>query len=175
MEITSQQAVDLDIGELMARFGTDVYRTCFVYLSDAHLAEDAMQETFLKAYKARKSFRGQASPSTWLMRIAINVCKDMRRGSWFRHVDRKISLDDLPETEAPETEAPEFSADDTLIREVMALPPKDKEVILLTYYWGMSAREVASTLNIAIPTFYLRLKKAQQKLKTQLEGWYHDE
>ncbi len=105
MEITSQQAVDLDIGELMARFGTDVYRTCFVYLSDAHLAEDAMQETFLKAYKARKSFRGQASPSTWLMRIAINVCKDMRRGSWFRHVDRKISLDDLPETEAPETNA----------------------------------------------------------------------
>lgn len=175
MEITSQQAVDLDIGELMARFGTDVYRTCFVYLSDAHLAEDAMQETFLKAYKARKSFRGQASPSTWLMRIAINVCKDMRRGSWFRHVDRKIGLDDLPETEAPETDAPEFSADDTLIREVMALPPKDKEVILLTYYWGMSAREVASTLRIAIPTVYLRLKKAQQKLKTQLEGWYHDE
>ncbi len=170
MEITSQQAVDLDIGELMARFGTDVYRTCFVYLSDAHLAEDAMQETFLKAYKARKSFRGQASPSTWLMRIAINVCKDMRRGSWFRHVDRKISLDDLPETETPA-----FSADDTLIREVMALPPKDKEVILLTYYWGMSAREVASTLRIAIPTVYLRLKKAQQKLKTQLEGWYHDE
>ena len=175
MEITSQQAVDLDIGELMARFGTDVYRTCFVYLSDAHLAEDAMQETFLKAYKARKSFRGQASPSTWLMRIAINVCKDMRRGSWFRHVDRKISLDDLPETEAPETEAPEFSADDTLIREVMALPHKDKEVILLTYYWGMSAREVANTLRIAIPTVYLRLKKAQQKLKTQLEGWCHDE
>ena len=64
---------------------------------------------------------------------------------------------------------------DAVMEAVSLATQGDKEVILLTYYWGMSAREVASTLRIAIPTVYLRLKKAQQKLKTQLEGWYHDE
>ena len=98
MERKSDQ--ELNIRELMDSFGTDLYRTCFVYLSDAHLAEDAMQETFIKAWRARETFRGQASPKTWLTRIAINVCKDMLRTGWFRQVDRKISLDDLPEAEA---------------------------------------------------------------------------
>ena len=158
-----------DIRELMARYGTDVYRTCFVYLADVHLAEDAMQETFVKAWRAREQFRGQASPLTWLTRIAVNVCKDMRRTGWFRRVDRKISLDDLPEPEAPP-----LSGDDTLITAVMGLPPQLKEVILLTYYWGMPARETAKALGVALPTVYLRLKKARQRLKAGLEGWYEE-
>ncbi len=168
MERKSDQ--ELNIRELMDSFGTDLYRTCFVYLSDAHLAEDAMQETFIKAWRARETFRGQASPKTWLTRIAINVCKDMLRTGWFRQVDRKISLDDLPEAEAPP-----LSEDDALITAVMALPTKLKTVILLTYYWGMPARDVAQALGIAVPTVYLRQNKAQQLLKTNLEGWYRDE
>ena len=166
----AEQAAETDLRELMARFGTDVYRTCFVYLADAHLAEDAMQETFLKAWRARGSFRGQAGEKTWLTRIAINTCKDMRRGVWFRHVERKVSLDDLPEAQTPP-----LLADDTLINAVMALPGKYKSVILLTYYWGMSAKEAAKALRIAVPTVYLRLKTARQKLKAELEGWYQDE
>ncbi len=51
---------------------------------------------------------------------------------------------------------------------------RTKEVILLTYYWGMSAREVASTYARSPSTVYLQAKSSA-KLKTQLEGWYHDE
>lgn len=71
----------------MDRWETSLMRMCYAYLGDVLLAEDAVQETFLKAWKAYDRFRGEADEKTWLMRIAINNCKDMRRGAWFRHTD----------------------------------------------------------------------------------------
>ena len=72
-------------------------RLCYIQLQDKGLAEDAVQETFIKAFRALDTFRGDCSEKTWLTRIAINTCRDMRRGSWFRHIDRKVSLEMLPE------------------------------------------------------------------------------
>ena len=59
-----------------------VYRHCLHMLSRPEEAEDAAQETFLKAYRALDSFRGECDEKTWLMRIAINTCRDMRRSRW---------------------------------------------------------------------------------------------
>ena len=56
---------------------------CCVYLRDASMAEDAVQETFLKAYRALDSFKGDSSEKTWLYSIAMNVCRDMRRLAWY--------------------------------------------------------------------------------------------
>ena len=52
-------------------------RTCCAVLGSEDLAKDAVQETFLKAYRGPPSFRGECSEKTWLMRIAVNVCRDM--------------------------------------------------------------------------------------------------
>jgi RNA polymerase sigma-70 factor (ECF subfamily) len=143
---------------------------CYVYLHDVALAEDAMQETFIKAYKSMDTFQGRSSEKTWLMSIAINTCKDYQRSSWFRFIDRRITLESLPEPVCV------FEMlDKTLISQVMRLPRKYKEVVLLHYYQGMTVGEVSEALDIAIPTVYARLKKAQQKLRTELEGWYYDE
>ncbi|NLA54144.1 MAG: sigma-70 family RNA polymerase sigma factor [Clostridiales bacterium] len=155
---------------LMSEHGDSILRLCFVYLRDLDLAEDAMQETFVKACRFRDTFQSGSSERTWLTRIAINTCKDFGRSSWFRIVDRRIRLDDLPEPQTPPLEA-----DDTLIVGVMKLPTKYREVILLCYYSNLSAREAAQTLRIALPTVYSRIKKAQAILKTELEGWYHNE
>ena len=65
----------------MARWEKSLLRMCYAYLGDMALSEDAVQETFLKAYRALDSFRGEAAEKTWLMRIAINTCKDMRRSA----------------------------------------------------------------------------------------------
>ena len=62
---------------LMEKYEKDLLRMCCVYLRDISLAEDAVQETFLKAYKNLKDFRGDSNEKTWLMRIAVNTCKDM--------------------------------------------------------------------------------------------------
>ena len=65
-------------GDLIEKYERGVLHLCCIYLRDMHMAEDAVQETFLKAYKSLNAFRGESSEKTWLYRIPINVCIDMR-------------------------------------------------------------------------------------------------
>ena len=150
---------------LMRRYEKEVLKVCTVYLRDLTLAEDATQETFFKAYKAMDRFQGGSSEKTWLMRIAINTCKDIRRGAWFRHTDRSFSLDKLPEPAVPP------QADSVLITlEVMRLPAKEREVVLLRYYQNMTLAEVAQVLGISTTAVAKRLKKAHEHLDPVLKG-----
>lgn len=69
-----------DLLERMIRdYGDALLRTCYLYLKDYHLAEDAVQETFIKAMKHYGGFRHRSDEKTWLTRIAINCCKNMMR------------------------------------------------------------------------------------------------
>ena len=153
----------------MADHEAALLRLCFACLGDLQLAEDAVQETFVKAYRGLDRFRGESADRTWLTRIALNTCRDMRRGAWFRHIDRNAALDQLPEKGVPFTER-----DDTLTRAVMGLKPKLREVVLLHDSQGMTAEETARTLGISRSTMYNRLEKAHGLLRKELEAWYHD-
>ena len=73
-----------EIERLMDTYGDAVFRMCFLYLKDYHLAEDAAQETFIKAMHSYGSFRAEAAEKTWLTKIAINCCKNIMRSNWFR-------------------------------------------------------------------------------------------
>ena len=154
---------------VMASYETALLRLCFAYLGDLALAEDAVQETFVKAYRGYDRYRRESEEKTWLTRIAINVCKDMRRGAWLRHVDRGAALERLPEGSVPFDER-----DDTLTRAVMALKPRLREVVLLHDAQGLTAEETARALGIARSTMYNRLEKAHRLLRKELEAWYHD-
>lgn len=156
---------DETITRLVETYQTDLLRISYVYLRDRALAEDAVQETFVKAYKSLDSFRGDSSEKTWLTRILINTCKDMLKGSWFRRLDRRITPEDLPEPAAPEDR--EESA---LMDEILRLPAKYKDVILLYYYQNMPEREISEALNIGLSTVSIRLSKARKKLRITLEG-----
>ena len=151
--------------EAMNRWETSLLRLCFAYLGDRALAEDAVQETFLKAWKGYARFRGEADEKTWLSRIAMNTCKDMRRSAWFRHIDRSAALDSLPEGSVPFEEV-----DNAVTRAVMALPEKLREAALLRWLHGLSGDETAMALRVPRSTVYHRLKKAQTLLKRELEG-----
>ena len=72
------------IERLIMEYGDAILRMCYLYLKDYHLAEDAAQETFIKAMKHYESFHQKSSEKTWLTRIAINCCKNMMRMNWFR-------------------------------------------------------------------------------------------
>ena len=96
---------DQTIEKLILQYQTPLLRLCYVQLQDQALAEDAVQETFLKAYKGFASFRGDSSEKTWLTRIAVNTCRDFQRGGWFKHTDRRVTPDMLPVgTVQPDTE-----------------------------------------------------------------------
>ena len=155
--------------EAMDQYGESLLRMCYSYLGDRSLAEDAVQETFLKAWKGFVRFRGENSEKTWLMRIAINTCRDIRRSAWFKHIDRAVSLDQLSDLEVS------FDArDDAVTKAVMKLRPRLREAVLLRWYQGLSAEETAQTLGISRSTAYERLNRAQAILKRELEEWYDE-
>ena len=140
-------------------------RTCFLYLRDRTLAEDAVQETFLKAYRSLASFRGECSEKTWLMKIAMNTCCDLRRAHRLRSIDPRRIPELLPQ--AAEPFAP---AEEELVTQVIQLPRKLREVILLYYYQDMTVTEIAVSLGISQSSVSGRLKRARGKLRTLLEG-----
>ncbi len=150
-----------DIKKLLDEYGNAVLRMCFLYLKDTHLAEDAVQDTFIKVYNSYSQFRGKSSEKTWIMRIAINVCKNYLRSSWWKHVKEAAVLDDIPAHE-------NAVRDDMLLLEVMKLSRKYKEVVLLFYYQDMKIREIAEALQIPESTVSVRLKRAREKLKSNL-------
>ena len=150
---------------LVEKHQTSLLRTCYLYLGDQALAEDAVQETFLKAYRALPNFRGESSEKTWLMRIAVNTCRDVMRSGWFRHTDRRVTPDMLPEAAAPAE-----AGDDALLAEVMNLPAKQREVVLLYSYQDMDTHEIAKALGIAHSSVSGRLRSARARLRAVLEG-----
>lgn len=141
----------------MRTYGTAILRTCIVILSDAREAEDAMQDTFEQ--------RNGASVKTWLMRIAINVCRDYQRKRWFRHIDMRHALEDLPQ--GMMTVLPE---DRELMLDILRLPDDLKKPLILYYYQDMNLQETADALGISKSTVHTRLKKAEQALKLSLTG-----
>lgn len=153
-------------------YANDIIRICFVYLADRDQAEDAMQDTFLKAWKSMPSYerKGIENDKAWLMRIAVNVCRDYRRSAWFRHVDRRVSLDSLPRA----LEAAD-GRDRELTMDICRLPVKYRQVVLLYYFEGMNTREVSQALGLAPATAHRRLKKAGEMLKDAWGGGDEDE
>lgn len=149
---------------MMERHEKELLRLCCVYLKDVNMAEDAVQETFLKAYKGMDAFRKESSEKTWLIRIAVNVCRDMRRNAWFRFVDRRV---DLEKMQIPQNHA--------LLLSVMELPRKQMEVVLLYYYERMTQKEIASMLGLSDVSVSKRLQKARQRLREEWEGGGTDE
>ena len=150
------------IEELIDLYGDGILRLCILYLGDRHLAEDAFQETFLKAYKGYEAFRGESQERTWLMSIAINVCRDMNRSAWLRHIDRRVTPEDVP------LPAPQDEEALALAEAIRRLPNRHRDVILLYYYQDMTIKEVAEALHAAPSTILKRLNQAKDKLKTLL-------
>lgn len=158
------------INRLVEEYQGALLRLCYAYLHDRSLAEDALQETFLKAYRNLDRFRGDASEKTWLMKIAMNTCRDFRRTGWFLHMDRTMTPDSLPEPSVSASEQ-----DREITAEVMRLPVKLREVVLLCYYQSMTTGQAAQALGITQQAVSARLLRARAKLYNVLEGGSSDE
>ncbi|MBR5961821.1 MAG: sigma-70 family RNA polymerase sigma factor [Clostridia bacterium] len=149
------------------KYSDSILRTCFLYLSDRGQAEDALQDTWIKAWKHMDEYEKNniANDKAWLLRIAVNTCKDYRRSAWFRHVDRTKALDELP----PQIAAVE-PEDRSLTLTVMELPDRYKQVILLYFFQGLTMQETADALGASQATVSRRLDKAKELLRGSLTG-----
>lgn len=153
---------------MIEQYQSSLLAMCYAYLHERELAEDAVQETFLKAYQAMDSFRGECKEKTWLMTIAVNVCRSMRRSAWFTHVNRSITPDEMPlgTWDHYDQEAADLAA------AIQQLPDKLKEVILLYYYQELSMPEIAKIIGVSPTSVSKRIKKAHVKLQSVLGKEY---
>ena len=151
----------------LGEYRDDVLRTCYVMLGDRTLAEDAMQDAFVKVWRAMDRYeeRENCSAKTWIMRIAINTCKDYRRTRWFRRKRSELSLEELPPATEPTTEDSR-----ELFLDVMRLPERLKRAVLLYYYEDMTMEEAATALGVSKTTLGRRLKRACELLRCSWEG-----
>ena len=132
---------------------------CVISLRDIHLAQDVVQETFLRAWR-----KGTLRPETekaYLVRVALNLCRDIHRSPWMRCTDRSITPDDLNIPVPPQ--------DNDVLREVYALPPKERQVIVMHYWGNLSADEIASALRTSRASVYRIMDKAKAHLRIQLD------
>ena len=155
------------LAQWIAEYSGSLLKTCYVYLHNLQQAEDAVQDTFLKAYNSmiRENRQTLSSDKAWLMRIAINVCHDYYRSRWYRYIDKSTAVEDLPQNLI--AVSPE---DRSLLAEVIRLPEKAKQVLLLYYYQEMTLQETADVLQISRSAVHKRLHNAQAILKGKLTG-----
>lgn len=155
---------------LMDSYGAMLQNLCVMTLGDNALAQDAVQETFLKAYRCLTKLDDVHSERAWLIRVAVNTCRDIQRSAWMRHTDRRVLLDTLPETAAPASRE-----DSCVLDAVRSLPVKERQVILMRYWQNLSVDETAEALGLSRATVYRRLAKAQKRLKNLVERWENDD
>lgn len=154
----------MGIEELIDQYGDGILRLCLLYLGDRQLAEDAFQETFIKAWRQQASFRGESSVKTWLSAIAVNTCRSMLRSGFMRMRRSCRNVDELLNLPSPETE---YTAD--VARAVCALPGKYREVVVLYYYEDMKLKEIAGLLGLPVNSVSTRLRRARALLKEALD------
>ena len=155
---------------LYEAYRNSVFRLCLFYLKNVQQAEDAMQETFLKAWKKADTYRGKCSEKTWLISIAANTCRDWLRTPWLRHENNRRPWDDRMDCWADEAQPEDMD----VIRAVAGLPVKLREAITLRFYQRLTVPEIAQVLGISVSGVNRRLTRAKQRLKPELWEVYID-
>lgn len=150
--------------QLIEDYGDSVLRMCYLYVKDYQIAEDIAQETFLQVFRKYNNFEHKAAIKTWMMRIAINKCKNYMRLRWFK----LRMINELQEIEEQSHEE-SILIREMIVGEISRLKPKYKEVILLYYYQELSISEIAEVLEENESAIKVRLKRAREQLKPRLQ------
>ncbi|HEX3839471.1 MAG TPA: sigma-70 family RNA polymerase sigma factor [Acidimicrobiales bacterium] len=157
--------------ELVRVTSGDIYALAFRLSGDEQDARDIVQETYLRAYRSIRKFRGEASFSTWLYRITAN-CASTARGR--RRRLRQVSIDsdprwaDLPADPDPDALASATVERDRLVRALRALPLAQRTVIVLRDVYGLTHEEIATELGISGAATRVRLHRARRQLRASV-------
>jgi RNA polymerase sigma-70 factor (ECF subfamily) len=131
-------------------------------------AEDAVQEAFLKAFRGRASFQGQASLATWLHRIVVNTCLDARRRAR-RHPEDEPIEPETPDALHPSTGTPHHPLRMALEKSLAQLGEKQRTAFVLYEVEGFSHAEIAAMLEISEAASKNRLFEAKKELREMLK------
>jgi RNA polymerase sigma factor (sigma-70 family) len=150
---------------LFERHHGRLYRFCLSMMGDRQIAEDLVQDTFMKILKYKKSFRDEMSFAPWMFRIARNACVD--------HL-RRVPLDGPVEKPIEDVLMNEASAEDCAVdderselvrRALLKLPVKGREVLLLSRYEFKTYEEIAHVLGCSVSAAKVRAHRAMKQLR----------
>lgn len=152
---------------IMDEYGTSLKRLIFTYVKDWGIASDLTQEVFITVYEKLASFEQRSSLKTWLFSIAINKSKDYLKSWHFRNLflNDKVFLLKKETEKSPEAKYLIRAEQNYLVKQILSLPLKYREILQLHYYQDLSIQEISSTLKIPIGTVKTRLYRGQEKLK----------
>jgi RNA polymerase sigma-70 factor, ECF subfamily len=173
---------DIDaLGVLVNRYQLEAVRTAYLITRDKSLAEDAVQEAFLRAYRYIRQFDESRPFAPWLMRIVVNVAVQMaqRREILFADHDTvdAISnfeagdfLERLPDSAMTPEDAAEAAETGQIVWNALeALSPSQRALIVMRYYFDFSERELSESFGVPRGTISWRLSTARQKLQDLLQ------
>jgi len=143
-----------------------LFGTLATMLRDHAAAEDCVQETYLRAFRAWPRWKANAPVGAWLHRIAINVAVSHRRKERLRDVTELVRRLGAP---APVDPA-DVAQTPELLRELRALPPKQAAALVLRHVHGYTSREIALALGVPERTIASRLSAARTRLRARLES-----
>ncbi|HEB65409.1 MAG TPA: sigma-70 family RNA polymerase sigma factor [Chloroflexi bacterium] len=167
----AQQGDDGAFTQLVEAYQVPVYRLCYRMLGgNVHDAEDAAQETFLRAYKALRRYDSKRSFATWLLSIAAHHCIDITRKRRMRLVSLETFTGQILPDSNPLPEKVVFQNERQ--REVQALlsalSPTDRAAVVLYYWYDYSYQEIAEALSLTVSAVKSRLHRARKRLA---EAW----
>lgn len=148
-----------------------VFRTAFLLLNSEQDAEDALQEIFLRVYKALPTFDlAKGAFTTWIYRITVNHCLSRRR----RRRPPLLALDavDAQASVDPAGFAEHIENKDAMFQAIAGLSDKLRAVLILRYYLDLSYKEIAEILDVPEGTVKSRLDRALHTLRRELESDY---
>jgi len=147
-----------------------IHSLCYRMTGSVADADDLTQETFLHAYHHLKDFRAEARISSWLYRIAVNQCLN-----WRKRVVRREQLHDQWSHERGRADGPPAARAQLIEEALFKLTPKQRAVVVLTTYDGLSHAEAAQVLGCAETTVSWRLFAARRHLKRLLKTAWKSE
>ena len=175
--VARSQGGDLEsFNQLVVRWERPIYALAYRVIGREEDARDVAQETFLRAFRALKGFKGQAKFSSWLYRITLNLCRD-----WMRR-ERRTPVAQPPEgvdiIELAGEATPSESIEDLVSRHELGravgkamatLPEEQRTAIILKEYHGLTFQEIADLLDCPLSTVKTRLYQGLSVLRRQLE------
>ncbi len=156
----------LAFGELVNRYREGAVAVVYRMTADSHLADEAAQEAFIRAWQRLYSYKPQFPFRSWIMSIAVHTALDALRSA-----SKQVDIDQLPledPTGKPEAELEAKERRAFIQRAVLALPPASRAVLILREYEGLSYHEIAAALDIPIGTVMSRLNYARSQLRQAL-------
>ncbi|SFB24010.1 MULTISPECIES: RNA polymerase sigma factor SigW [unclassified Bacillus (in: firmicutes)] len=163
--------------EIVEIYKDKVFQLCYRMLGNRHEAEDIAQEAFIRAYVNINSFNMNLKFSTWLYRIATNLCIDrIRKKKPDYFLDAEVSGTDgltmysqIPsDTPLPEKELESLELQDTIQKEILKLPEKYRSAIVLKYVEELSLNEISEILDLPLGTVKTRIHRGREALRQQL-------